>query len=145
MLRVILASEGYDTETILDGSAAVERLGGEPADLVLLDVMMPGVDGFEVLRRMRSTDGWEDIPVVVVTALTTDEDQWTGWQAGADYYLTKPFDIEELRSVVVRLLATGQVVPYAPDDDPDAAQEGEGDDGAGEGDEDGTPEVAPPS
>lgn len=111
MLSIVLATEGYETEMIADGDAAVDRLDGEPADLVLLDVMMPGVDGFEVLRRMRATDGWEDTPVVVVSALATDEDQWTGWQAGADYYLTKPFDIDELRAVVLRLLTAGGSPP----------------------------------
>lgn len=111
MLSIVLATEGYETEMVADGHAAVHRLDGEPADLVLLDVMMPGVDGFEILRRMRATDGWEDTPVVVVSALATDEDQWTGWQAGADYYLTKPFDIDELRAVVLRLLTSGGSPP----------------------------------
>ena len=104
MLELMLAAEGYEAESASDGREALHRLDAPPPDLVILDVMMPGADGFTVLRELRTRDGWETVPVVVTTALGTDQDMWQGWQSGADYYLVKPFSIEELRAIVVRLL-----------------------------------------
>ncbi|MCA1721077.1 MAG: response regulator [Actinobacteria bacterium] len=109
MLELMLAAEGYEPESASDGREALARLDRLPPDLVILDVMMPGVDGFTVLRELRTRDGWETVPVVVTTALGTDQDMWQGWQSGADYYLVKPFSIEELRAIVVRLLTGAPV------------------------------------
>ena len=105
MLELLLATEGLETETVTDGIQAMSRLDGPPPDLVLLDVMMPGADGFSVLKAIRGLEGWKDIPVVVVSAAGADEDLWTGWQSGADYYLVKPFDADELRDVILDLLS----------------------------------------
>lgn len=105
MLDVTLGMEGYETEIVTDGAAAVARLTGTPVDLVLLDVMMPEVDGLAVLRELRSLPEWEGTKVIVLTALASDADLWAGWSAGADYYLTKPFDLGQLRDVVARMLA----------------------------------------
>lgn len=106
MLEMTFTLEGYETETVTDGGAALARLGGEPVDVLVLDVMMPAVDGLEVLRRLRARPEWERTRVIVSTALASDADLWAGWSAGADYYLTKPFDLDHLREVVSRL-ATG--------------------------------------
>lgn len=105
MLELMLATEGLETETVTDGIEAMARLDGPPPDLVLLDVMMPGTDGFTVLKAIRGLEGWKDVPVVVVSAAGADEDLWTGWQSGADYYLVKPFDADELRDVILDLLS----------------------------------------
>lgn len=105
MLELTLAVEGYSTELVDSGSAALARLDSDPPELVILDVMMPGTDGLEVLRELRTREGWSEVPVVVCTALGADEDIWRGWSSGADYYLVKPFDLDELRGVVLRLLA----------------------------------------
>lgn len=105
MLDLTFSVEGFDTEVLSDGAAAVERLDGEPADVVVLDVMMPHADGFSVLQELRSRPEWADTKVIVSTALRSDEDVWKGWSSGADYYLTKPFDLDHLRDVVNRLIA----------------------------------------
>jgi two-component system response regulator MprA len=104
MLETTLVLEGYDTEVVTDGAAAVERLAGAPVDLILLDVMMPGVDGLSVLKRLREEPSWDGTRVIVSTALASDQDRWAGWSAGADYYLVKPFDLDHLRAVVQRLV-----------------------------------------
>ncbi|MBW3658926.1 MAG: response regulator [Actinobacteria bacterium] len=103
MLEMTFALEGYTTEVVTDGAAAVDRLAGAPVDVVVLDVMMPGVDGLEVLRRLRGDAAWDGTRVIVSTALASDADVWAGWSAGADYYLTKPFDLDHLREVVSRM------------------------------------------
>ncbi len=105
MLEMTLTVEGYACEMLSDGQSAMARLSGAVPDLVILDVMMPGSDGFSILKELRTRDGWSSIPVIVCTALKGDEDVWKGWSSGADYYLVKPFDLDQLRSVVARLLA----------------------------------------
>lgn len=110
MLELTFAVEGYDTELMTDGAAAAERLADDPVDVVILDVMMPNLDGFEILQRLRGNAAWDATKVVVVSALRSDEDVWRGWSSGADYYLVKPFDLDHLRDVVARLLSGAPVV-----------------------------------
>ena len=105
MLDLTFSVEGFETEVLTDGRAAVERLDGAPTDVVVLDVMMPHSDGFTVLQQLRSREAWDATKVVVSTALKSDEDVWKGWSSGADYYLTKPFDLDHLRDVVNRLIS----------------------------------------
>lgn len=111
MLEMTLAVEGFETEMLSDGTAALARLDDEPPDLVILDIMMPGADGYAVLEALRGRETWEDVPVIMATALTEDEDVWRGWSAGADYYLSKPFSLDHLRSVVLRLLSGETPLP----------------------------------
>lgn len=112
MFRLLFGAEGYDVEVVMDGEMALQRLHGPPVDLVVLDVMIPAADGLEVLQALRACadDGWRTTPVIMATARGDDEDVWSGWRAGADYYLVKPFDPEELQSVARRLL-TQDVAP----------------------------------
>jgi DNA-binding response OmpR family regulator len=105
LVDLTLAVEGHATEVVGDGGLAAVRLDGPPVDLVVLDLMLPGVDGFELLRQLRTRPAWSATKVILLTALDDDEDVWRGWSSGADYYLTKPFDIAQLRTVVERLLA----------------------------------------
>jgi DNA-binding response OmpR family regulator len=105
MLDLTFSVEGFETELLSDGQAAVERLDGEPTDVVVLDVMMPHADGFAVLQELRSRPEWAETKVIVSSALRSDEDVWKGWSSGADYYLTKPFDLDHLRDIVNRLIA----------------------------------------
>lgn len=107
MIEMMLALEGYTSELVPDGGAARKRLDGPAPALMILDVMMPKIDGLQVLRDLRARPDWEAVPVVVCSALRSDEDVWEGWTSGADYYLVKPFDIDHLRSVVLRLLTNG--------------------------------------
>ena len=96
ILRVNLEAEGYSVEEAHDGEAAWDKARDLRPDMVVLDVMMPRIDGINVLTRMRNDPGTCDIPIVLLTAKATDEEIWEGWRAGADYYLTKPFQLDEL-------------------------------------------------
>jgi DNA-binding response OmpR family regulator len=99
-------SEGFLVSTAEDGDEGLDAVERLHPDLVVLDVMMPGRDGFELLAEMRSRPDVEDIPVVLLTAKATDADVWKGWSSGADYYITKPFKPEELLSVAHHILGT---------------------------------------
>jgi DNA-binding response OmpR family regulator len=105
LLALTFGLEGHETEVVAHGDHALARLDGAAVDLALLDVMLPGQDGLAILRDLRSRPAWEDCRAIVLTALDGDEDVWRGWSSGADYYLTKPFDLDHLREVSERLLA----------------------------------------
>jgi DNA-binding response OmpR family regulator len=104
ILRLNLELEGYSVTTASDGVEALESLARTPYDLVVLDVMMPRLDGLEVLRRIREQATTAGIPVIMLTARSGAEDLWDGWTLGVDYYLTKPFDIDDLVRSINRLL-----------------------------------------
>lgn len=104
LLELAFSVEGYTTEVVMRGPEARDRLDGAASDIVVLDVMLPGLDGLSVLRELRTSSGWEDTKVVILTARDSDEDVWQGWAAGTDYYLTKPFELPQLRTIAERLL-----------------------------------------
>lgn len=103
--RVILESAGYEVVTAVDGLDGIARLRTEPADLVLSDVEMPGMDGFTLTRTIRRTRGWEQVPVVIMTSRGDESDRRAGLEAGASAYLLKSdFDQTELVDTVRRLV-----------------------------------------
>ena len=103
--RVILEGAGYLVETAVDGLDGASRLRDEPADLVLSDVEMPGMDGFDLTRTIRRTKGWENVPVVIMTSRGEDHARQAGLDAGCSAYLLKnEFDQEQLVSTVRRLV-----------------------------------------
>jgi CheY-like chemotaxis protein len=103
--RVILEGAGYVVETAVDGLDGASRLRDEPADLVLSDVEMPGMDGFDLTRTIRRTPGWENVPVIIMTSRGEDTARQAGLDAGASAYLLKTeFDQEQLVSTVRRLV-----------------------------------------
>jgi DNA-binding response OmpR family regulator len=89
-----LRAAGYDVGEAADGEAALVDLRDERADLVVLDLMLPGIDGLEVCRRIRSKG--DDVPVIMLTALGSESDRVVGLERGADDYVTKPFSPREL-------------------------------------------------
>lgn len=96
LVTVNLRAEGVDVH-VAENGLGVEQLVEEiRPDVVLLDVMMPGRDGYDVLTSLKSSDVTRDIPVVLLTARASDAEIWQGWKAGADYYLTKPFNVDHL-------------------------------------------------
>ena len=101
-LRRALSMEGFDVELAENGERALEAINGETPDLVLLDVLMPGVDGLEVCRRIRR-EGLA-VPVLMLTARDAVKDRVAGLDAGADDYVVKPFALEELFARVRALL-----------------------------------------
>jgi chemotaxis protein histidine kinase CheA len=103
--RVILEGAGYDVVTAVDGSDGAARLAGNPVDLVLSDVEMPGMDGFTLTRTIRRTRGWENVPVVIMTSRGDEADKRAGLDAGANAYLLKSeFDQTQLVETVRRLV-----------------------------------------
>lgn len=94
-------------ESARDIEEAVRRL--QP-DLIMLDVMMPGRDGYSVLRSLKGCDDTRSIPVVLLSAKASDAEIWDGWQAGADYYLTKPFRVDQLVEYLHVMVASAPTV-----------------------------------
>ncbi len=92
----VLEAEGYEVVGSEDGFAGLRAVEADRPDCVVLDVMMPGLDGHAVLRRIRALDGGPDLPVVMLTAAADDAQAWRAWTEGVDYFLAKPFDPLEL-------------------------------------------------
>jgi CheY-like chemotaxis protein len=106
LLRVNFELEGYDVAAASSGKEALETIAAEAPDVVVCDVMMPGMDGFEVVRRIRSNEATAGLPIVMLSAKAMGSDARKGLEAGADEYVTKPFDPAELIEVVARLLGS---------------------------------------
>ena len=96
IVKTGLQSEGFEVVTATNGPDALEAVGQENPDLVVLDVMMPGMDGFEVLRHIKSNDETAHIPVIMLTGLSERAKIQEALVSGTDYYLVKPFDFMEL-------------------------------------------------
>jgi len=103
LVQVNLEREGYEVVTAYDGREALEKVASERPDLIVLDVMMPYMDGFEVLQQLKKDPETRDIPVIMLTAKAQDADVFRGWQSGVDCYLTKPFNPMELKAFVKRV------------------------------------------
>ncbi len=101
LLAYPLRKEGYDVVSAVDGQEALARVREDNFDLVVLDVMLPGVDGFEVCRQVRSRSS---VPIIMLTAKTEEFDKVLGLELGADDYITKPFSVREFRSRVRAVL-----------------------------------------
>jgi response regulator RpfG family c-di-GMP phosphodiesterase len=104
LLEAALVPAGYETIEAKNGKEALEKIYSEKVDAVLLDVMMPEMDGFEVCRRIKEKEKTRNIPVVMITALTSKEDRIKGIEAGAEDFISKPFDRAEVLARVKMLL-----------------------------------------
>ena len=104
LLRARLEARGYRVDAASDGQQALDRVFADPPDLVLLDVMMPRVDGMEVARRIKAEPGLPFVPVMMQTALDSTEHMVEGLDAGADDYIAKPINFAELEARVKALL-----------------------------------------
>ncbi|OGS17582.1 MAG: hypothetical protein A2219_01065 [Elusimicrobia bacterium RIFOXYA2_FULL_50_26] len=96
LLQAMLAPEGYELLTASSGEEALQLLSGQQVNMAILDVMMPGINGFELLAKIRESESLKAIPVLLITALTEKEYKLKGLRAGADDYISKPFDRDEL-------------------------------------------------
>jgi pilus assembly protein CpaE len=116
LVGLVLDQEGYDVATARSGEEGLERARLQNPDLILLDVMMPDMSGYEVVQRLRADPATTRVPILMVTAKSDLDDQITGFEVGADDYLTKPFHRDELVSRVesVLHLAEGRQSPPQP-------------------------------
>lgn len=103
-LKYLLQDEGYDTCECYDGDSALQQARQWQPDLVLLDVMMPGMDGLMVAKQIRENENMDHVPIIFLTAKGTSRDKLEGYEAGAELYLVKPFDNENIISKVAELL-----------------------------------------
>ncbi len=106
LVQVNLERAGYKVVTASDGKEALQQVVKERPELIVLDIMMPYMDGFEVLQNLRRNASTREIPVFMLTAKSQDSDIFRGWQSGVDCYLTKPFTPVELVSFVNRIFDT---------------------------------------
>ena len=113
LLTFPLEREGYRVVTAGDGEEALDKAGAERPDLILLDVMLPGIDGLEVCRRVRATSS---VPIIMLTARDDEIDKVLGLELGADDYITKPFSLAEVRSRIRAVLRRAQLPPPAADE-----------------------------
>ena len=119
LVRLHLGLEGWDVLEAATGQDALDRLRGEPVDLVVLDIMLPGLDGITVLRAMRRGGPNASTPVLLLTARREESDKVLGLDSGADDYLTKPFGVRELvaraRALMRRVRPTGDATSPGAD------------------------------
>ena len=105
LIQVNLQKQGYDVVTAYNGRECLQRVEEDRPDLIVLDLMMPEMTGFEVLERLKADERFATIPVIMLTARTQDQDVLRGWQAGVECYLTKPFNPGELIVFIKRIFA----------------------------------------
>lgn len=105
LLRDTLELDAYEVVEAPDGPTALDAFDSAHPDGVILDIMMPGMSGIDVLREIRNRPDGADLPVILLTAAGDDKTTWDGWSAGASCYLTKPFDPDNLLSWVERMLS----------------------------------------
>ena len=106
ILKIVAANleaEGIEVEAVSNGIEAQARALRTSPDLIILDISMPGRTGLEVMAALHANPATKDIPVVLLTARSSDSDIWEGWKSGAAYYLTKPFDTAQLLHFVNHL------------------------------------------
>ena len=117
LLSYPLRRDGYDVVQATDGRQALERFEEQPFDLVVLDVMLPRIDGLEVCRRLRSRSS---VPIIMLTARSEEIDKVVGLELGADDYITKPFSLREFSSRIKAALRRAEMSHHAQDGDEDA-------------------------
>lgn len=107
VVSTVLDLEAYEVVAVESGEAAIESLCEDPADLVVTDVMMPGMDGYQLCEWIRGHEPTAGLPVILLTARDADQDRARGREAGGDAHLSKPFSPLDLIETIDRLLADG--------------------------------------
>ncbi len=104
LVRDCLELEGHEIVEAADGPSALDAVASDNPDLMVLDIMMPGMSGLDVLRALRRERSGSGLPIILLTAAADDDTTWAGWTAGASVFLPKPFDPNHLLDWVERLL-----------------------------------------
>ncbi len=112
LLKMNLEPEGYDVQTASDGESAVQSASTDPPDLILLDVMMPHKNGFQVIEELKDIQETKNVPIILVTARGQTEDKVRGLDTGADDYITKPFDLREVTARIEAVLGRTRPIKY---------------------------------
>jgi two-component system alkaline phosphatase synthesis response regulator PhoP len=107
ILDFSLGMEGYEVVTALDGEQALEKARAEKPDLIVLDIMMPKLDGYETCKRLKADAATKDVPVILLSAKGRNVDQKVGFEVGADDYITKPFSPRKLVERINAILGHG--------------------------------------
>ncbi len=105
LVRINLELEDFQVEEAWDGNTALRMMRENPPSVLVLDIMMPRMDGWEILRQVREDPRLKDLPVVLLTAKVQDEDMARGWRMGADGYITKPFNPVGLADILREVLS----------------------------------------
>ncbi len=103
LMERLLTAGGWRVSTAPDGAAGVRVAEANPPDIVVLDVMMPTLNGFQACRQLKSTPATRDIPVVILTSKDQPTDEWWAREVGADAFMHKPADVKELMALLTRL------------------------------------------
>lgn len=104
LIRDTLELETYEVREAVDGDTALAAVAEAVPDCVILDIMMPGISGLDVLTRIRDQEDTKELPVILLTAAADDATTWAGWSAGANVFLPKPFDPSQLLDWIERVL-----------------------------------------
>lgn len=104
MLELRLKASGFEVITATDGISGLEKAKTEKPDLIIQDLMLPGMDGYKICRILKFDEVYKEIPIIMLTARGQDEDRLKGEQMGADFYMTKPYKSEELLEKINELL-----------------------------------------
>ena len=113
-----LELSGFEVSVSMDGNDALVKVQSVRPDLIILDVMLPGMNGFDICKQLKQDPATKEIPIVLFTAKESEQDYWTGMSVGADAYLTKPHGGKELELLVSRLVqALKSKIPPKPDSD----------------------------
>ena len=106
-LEFLVKKEGYRVFKAQNGEQALAAMAAEQPNIVLLDVMMPGMDGFELARKIRANDKYDHTRIIFLTAKGTQEDRFQGYATGGEVYITKPFDNDELINTINEVIEFG--------------------------------------
>ncbi|MFA6078839.1 MAG: response regulator [Candidatus Omnitrophota bacterium] len=104
ILSMRLVINGYDVVTAVDGQEGLDKARDEHPDLIMLDLMLPKIDGYEVCRMLKFDDKYKNIPIIILSALDQQEDREKATKSGADAYFIKPFDLELLLTKIKKLI-----------------------------------------